>query len=402
MLGVYGPILGRTFTREEEAPGADGVIVLSHSLWHQHFGGNPGIPWTAGEARWPRLLGCRGDAAILPVSERADSILDSTRNGGDQPGLPHAGDDNGQSERQRLHQCCGSGGAKHPLTAPARAGSNRKRSGIDVSAACRDTRSCLRRATLRAHFHTGAIGSAGPAGAARAHLRRRTCAAGRLRQRRQSPARADHRAAARARDPTGDRAGPGRLLRQAFTESIALALAGGALGIAVTVGAIELLQTIGVSLPRRDLTTGVSVPRLQEVAIDTPVLIFAVSLSVSPAWCSDWLQRYARRWRIRWTRCVGTSRGAWLQPVPPPSPPRHLDCRRGDGRDDVARRRGLLAVSFAKLLTVNRGYEPAGVVTFQVASPKHADRSRRSPRSSSPVSGFCPACERRGTRAHCR
>lgn len=70
-------------------------------------------------------------------------------------------------------------------------------------------------------------------------------------------------------------ASPGRLLRQALTESIALALAGGALGIAVAFGAIELPQTMRVSLPRRDLTAGVSVPRLHEVAIDTSVLMFA-------------------------------------------------------------------------------------------------------------------------------
>ena len=75
-------------------------------------------------------------------------------------------------------------------------------------------------------------------------------------------------------------ASPARLLRQALTESIALALAGGALGIAVAVGAIELLQTIGVSLPRQDLTTGVSVPRLTRSPSTRRVLIFSVALSV--------------------------------------------------------------------------------------------------------------------------
>jgi hypothetical protein len=37
-----------------------------------------------------------------------------------------------------------------------------------------------------------------------------------------------------------------------------------------------LLQTIGVSLPRQDLTAGVSVPRLDRVVVDTPVLIRAI------------------------------------------------------------------------------------------------------------------------------
>lgn len=37
------PILGRVFTREEDKPGAAQVIVLSHGLWQRRFGGDPGI-----------------------------------------------------------------------------------------------------------------------------------------------------------------------------------------------------------------------------------------------------------------------------------------------------------------------------------------------------------------------
>jgi putative ABC transport system permease protein len=42
VLGVT-PILGRGFTRDENDPGRDGVVVLSHSLWENRFGGDPGI-----------------------------------------------------------------------------------------------------------------------------------------------------------------------------------------------------------------------------------------------------------------------------------------------------------------------------------------------------------------------
>ena len=157
-------------------------------------------------------------------------------------------------------------------------------------------------------------------------------------------------------------AGPGRLLRQALTESIALALAGGALGIAVTVGAIELLQTIGVSLPRWDLTTGVSVPRLQEVAIDARVLFFAGSAVDShrpgvrtgssdtrgvgesdehPSWgLGPWAPGFNlfRRHRLHGILIVGEVTAAMM----------------------LLAGGGLLAVSFAKLLTVNRGYGACG------------------------------------------
>jgi predicted permease len=41
-LGVQ-PMLGRTFTPEEDQPGRSNVVVLSHRLWQEHFGSNPGI-----------------------------------------------------------------------------------------------------------------------------------------------------------------------------------------------------------------------------------------------------------------------------------------------------------------------------------------------------------------------
>ena len=42
VLGVR-PALGRTFSRDEEQPGRDRVVVLSHGLWTRRYGADPSV-----------------------------------------------------------------------------------------------------------------------------------------------------------------------------------------------------------------------------------------------------------------------------------------------------------------------------------------------------------------------
>lgn len=68
-------------------------------------------------------------------------------------------------------------------------------------------------------------------------------------------------------------AGRGRLIRQLLTESVVLALAGGALGVALSLGGIRLL----VSLAPAD------VPRIDQIGLSAPVLGFALAVSIASA-----------------------------------------------------------------------------------------------------------------------
>jgi predicted permease len=65
-------------------------------------------------------------------------------------------------------------------------------------------------------------------------------------------------------------AGRGRIARELLFESVTLGLAGGALGLAVAYAALRLLVAIGPA----------SLPRLDEISIDLPVLAFTVGVSL--------------------------------------------------------------------------------------------------------------------------
>ena len=61
-----------------------------------------------------------------------------------------------------------------------------------------------------------------------------------------------------------------RIIRQLLTESVLLALGGGALGILMCLGSMQWIHVLGTK----------SIPRLQDVGIDSRVLLFTVLLSV--------------------------------------------------------------------------------------------------------------------------
>ena len=168
-------------------------------------------------------------------------------------------------------------------------------------------------------------------------------------------------------------ASPARVVRYVLTETLLLATFGGAAGVLLALGTVSSLRTLGTSLARRDLTPGVSIPRLEEIQIDGTALVFTVAITLG----------------------VGLLVG--LLPIVRYALARHLDALKGSlssiagvhagpsrgGRAALLVTQtalatmalvggGLLVHSFVKLANVDPGYEAAHLLTFTVRSSAFA------------------------------
>ena len=183
-------------------------------------------------------------------------------------------------------------------------------------------------------------------------------------------------------------AGTSRVVRYLLTEILLVATCGGFAGVLLAFGMVSALRTLGTSLARRDLTPGVSIPRLEEIQIDGTTLLFTIAVTV----------------------CVGLLVG--LLPIIRYALARHFDALK-DGLSNIATANaapsragragllvaqtalatmaliggGLLVHSFVNLANVDPGYDASHLLTFAVRSSAPgvalsegvADRLRRLP-----------------------
>src|SRR4051812_26208706 len=173
-------------------------------------------------------------------------------------------------------------------------------------------------------------------------------------------------------------AGPWRVLRQLLTESVTLSLAGGIAGLLLSVWALEFLKRVGAR----------TIPRLSEVGLDLNVVGLTVLVSVGtgilfgliPGWVSATPELTealkeggrgsttgSRRNRIRNSLVVAEIALALVLLVGA----------------------GLLMKSFARLQSVNAGFNPQNVLTMEVSLPV-----TKYPR---PVPGASPGPDSRAT-----
>jgi putative ABC transport system permease protein len=173
-------------------------------------------------------------------------------------------------------------------------------------------------------------------------------------------------------------AGRGRLLQQTLTESLLLALCGGATGIALAVGGVELLRFLAASMERRDLAIGIRVPRLEEIVVDWRVLAFTLAIAIASGvalglWSAVWRSRAEVMETLRAAAGSGAA-GFDLRR-------RH----RGPGVLVVTEialamlllvAAGLMLHSFVRVMLVDPGYDPTRVLTFQTSFPSGAAPAR--------------------------
>ena len=163
-------------------------------------------------------------------------------------------------------------------------------------------------------------------------------------------------------------AGRGRMIRQLLTESVLLALLSGAAGTLVALGGTYLLRSLATTFARIDLGVQLPFPRVEEIGIDASVLAFALAISVITGLLCGLAP------------ALGLSKPDRAEVLKD-----HTHAQSGSGVAGRTPVRGLLIVSeialammllvggsllihsFTKLVSVESGYDPENVLTFQVS-----------------------------------
>jgi predicted permease len=354
MLGVR-PLLGRLFTADEDRSGAAATALLAHGTWLRRYGGQASavggsllvngvahrivgvLPpdFTLPRDVLPTLGGAERAELVLPLPLAADAPAIRTREDYNilarlPPGATEA------TAQARMDALTARLRREHPAVYPPNGGLT-----FDVVPLQEQVTGKVRRPL---QILVGAVGLVLLIACANvAHL----LLARAIGRRRDMAVRAAIGASA------------GRLVRQLLTEALLLAGAGGLIGVVVALVGIQGLQALGRS----------SVPRIDAIGLDARVLGFTAALSVvsgllfglAPAW---------RLSRLDLTRDLqDAGRGAsgagalW---------------RRGHGlrRVLVAGEIALAVVllvgaalvirSVARLAAVPPGFDPAGVLTFEL------------------------------------
>ena len=338
------PVMGRAFTAEEDVPGKNNVVVLSHGMWQQRFGGDrgivgrsttlngapatiigvmpPGFAFPGGAEYWAPIALNQAKATrgghFLAVVARLKPGVTVAQAGAEMKMIserlakqyPKESADESAEVVPVLEQMVG--GARQSLLALLAAVA------VVVLIACANVANLL---------------------LVRASVREKEIA---------------------IRTALG--AGKARLVRQMLAESLVLAIGGGVLGVLLAYLALRPIQTLSAG----------SIPRVQDITIDGTVLLFAVAMSLA----TGLIFGLAPAWQAARPGIAGIMKEGGRSSAT------------GGGRlvrnallvTEVALSivllvgAALLLRSFARVTTVDPGFRADNVLAFRVALPPAAYR----------------------------
>jgi predicted permease len=356
MFAILGAraALGRTFLAAEERPGADPVVVLSSVAWRAYFGGDPTILGQSAvlDGTTYTVVGVMGPDFRFPDPRTAFWIP-----------LP-VGPTLGRSLRVRPVARLAEGVALSQASAEISTLLYRLRdispaedlmmdfTRYEVIPVQDEIAASSRLAVLMLAAATAAVFLIG--GINVAHL----LVARTLTRRRELAVRASLGASR------------GRVIRQLLVENVGLAAIGGVAGLGVAHGSLTVVKTIGASLPRRDLSPSLTLPRVEELALDPSALVFGLVLAVltgiacglAPA-----LSRSRAQWMRRHLSGVDTRSG--LAAIGPHRVRGSLVVAEVALATTLLIAGALLMQSFVMQARVDPGFDADNVVTFQARLP---------------------------------
>jgi putative ABC transport system permease protein len=359
LLPILGarPMLGRVFTTDDELPNGTRVILLGETVWRRHFGGDPSV--IGRTITFDPVLGPPApiDYLVIGVMPASFQFPDGQTRAWIPPRLAQEGPASRAAVVARLaDEVTVEAASAELLPLMQRIRASQPGSANVTYELVRDQEEIVRPVRPALRMLTIAVGL----------LLVIACVnvAGLLLA----------RSIARRRDDairTALGASRSRLVRYVLADSMTIGLSGGIAGAALAVAAIQWVRSAGTTLSRLDLGNRLSFPRLDEIVVDGVALAWAIAIALLTSVVCGLLPAI-RQARSTHTLAVRDNGGTTLPGV---GIGRRVSVQGLLVSAEIAlavvllTAGALLVRSFITLSSVDAGYDPAQVLTFQVSVP---------------------------------